>query len=74
MGFDTGSTANYTTTAEFLTVRHCRSGGIKNSNHSLTIRRLVTENISGPAIVNTHRDGFITLLEASLSVVVRLRL
>lgn len=66
VGFDwglrTAANPHYTTTAEHLTLRHCREGGIDNRQHSFTIRNLVTDNIDGPAIRNSHRDGFVTLV------------
>jgi hypothetical protein len=66
VGFDwgivTAANPHYTTTAEHLTLRHCRQGGIDNRQHSFTIRNLVTDQINGPAIRNSHRDGFVTLV------------
>lgn len=71
VGFDwgirTASQVNYTTTAEYVTVSHCRLGGIYNDRHSFTIRAFTSNNLGGPALVNAHHDGLVTLVGGTFS-------
>lgn len=69
IGFDYGirlAGANYGTTIEHLHVQDCHLGGIRNHQHILNIRKLSTENINGPAVLNTHPDGLLTIVDSEL--------
>ena len=63
VGFDygiiTADQYNYTSTAEFLTIRHAQKASIWLRKHSFTIRKLVTRDLKGPAIISTT-DSLLT--------------
>lgn len=69
IGFDHGiriAGPNYGMTLEHVEIKEPRLGGIRNNRNILNIRGLVTENIDGPALENTHPDGMITLIDSRL--------
>lgn len=70
IGFDYGirlAGPNYGTTIENLHLQDCRLGGIRNSRHITNIRKLTTENINGPAVLNAHPDGVLAIIDSELA-------
>lgn len=71
VGFDwsirTENDPHYATTMEDVVLIGALQGGIYNRRHSLTIHRLRTQALGGPAVFTEHADSFVVLVDGTFN-------
>ncbi|GAA4469708.1 hypothetical protein GCM10023189_57170 [Nibrella saemangeumensis] len=68
-GFDYGiriASPNYSMVMEHITIKNSRLGGILNTDNVLSIRKLKTSGLGGPAVLSRSANSMITIVDSEL--------